>query len=222
MKRNVNKLLKNFFLASAALSGIIITGCNNSDYNKVGESSTSNNMEDTMSVNHDTMMHNDNMIMNADSGTAMIANPNRVDSAATTKTAKTPKKGKVSIVPVTNVPGKNTAMEMDKEGFYKNTEVLPAFPGGQKELERFFEKNIQYPETATENNAEGTVKLIFAVDENGKIYQPVVTGDKIGYGIEEEAMRVFSKMPTWTPGKIKGKNVKTKYTLPIRFQLYYW
>ncbi len=219
MKRNVNKLLRNVFLASAALSGIFMAGCNNSDYSKAGESSTTM-PSDTMMVNHDTMMHSDNMGMNADTGSAMMVNPNRVDSATTVKMAKTPKKGKVSIVPATNVPANNTAMDMDKEGFYRNTEVLPAFPGGQKELERFFEKNIQYPEAATENDAQGTVNLVFAVDENGKIYQPMVTGNKLGYGIEEEAIRVFGKMPTWTPGKIKGKNVKTKYTLPIRFQLY--
>lgn len=109
---------------------------------------------------------------------------------------------------------------MDKEGFYKNTEILPAYPGGHKALERFFENNIVYPDAATENSAEGTVKLTFAVDENGKVYNPVTIGDTIGYGIEAEAIRVFNKMPKWTPGKIKGKNVKTKYTLPIRFQLY--
>lgn len=219
MKRNVNKLLRNVFLASVALSGIFMAGCNNSDYNKE-DANTNAATVDTMTINHDTMMHNSDMVMSTDTGSAMMANPNRVDSATITKTAKTSKKGKVSIVPVTNVPDKNTAMEMDKEGFYKNTEVLPAFPGGQKELERFFEKNIQYPETATENDAQGTVQLIFSVDENGKVYQPVLAGNKIGYGIEEEAIRVFGKMPTWTPGKIKGKNVKTKYTLPIRFQLY--
>ncbi len=216
MKRNVNKRVRNLFLASAALSGIFIAGCNNSDYGK-GETTAST---DTMTVIHDTMMHSGEVVMNNDTGAAMMSTPKRVDSAATIKTVKTPKKGKVSIVTTTNVPDKNTVMEMDKEGFYKTTEVFPAFPGGQKALERFFENNIQYPEAATENDAQGTVQLIFNVDENGKIYQPVLSGNKIGYGIEEEAIRVFNKMPTWTPGKIKGKNVKTKYTLPIRFQLY--
>ena len=140
------------------------------------------------------------------------------DTASKSKMDKKSKKGKVSVLPA-DTKANTTAMEMDKEGFYKNTEVLPGFPGGQKALERFFENNIQYPEAATENGAEGTVKLIFNVDENGKIYQPLPVGDKIGYGIEDEAIRVFNKMPKWTPGKIKGKNVKTRFTLPIKFQL---
>ncbi|MBC7508831.1 MAG: TonB family protein, partial [Ferruginibacter sp.] len=81
-------------------------------------------------------------------------------------------------------------------------------------------KNIEYPSEATDNGVEGTVNMNFAVDEKGKVYAPKITSDNIGYGIEKESLRVFAKMPTWTPGKIKGKNVKTRYTLPIKFQLY--
>ena len=130
---------------------------------------------------------------------------------------KKSRKGRISI-------GKNDethsrSLTADKEGFYQNTEVLPSFNGGEKGLENFFEKNIQYPEQATENNAEGTVLLNFAVDEHGKVYAPKIISKNIGYGIEKEALRVFDKMPVWLPGKIKGKNVKTRYTLPIKFQL---
>jgi len=140
----------------------------------------------------------------------------KADSSANSNSTKKYKKGKVSIAEATKATGNMTA---DKEGFYTNTEVLPAFPGGQKALERFFEDNIQYPDNATENNAEGTVNLNFAVDESGKVYAPKIVSKNIGYGIEPEALRVFNKMPKWTPGQIKGKNVKTKYTLPIKFKL---
>lgn len=147
-----------------------------------------------------------------------VANSNASNSLANIKTGKTLKKGKVSVI-ASEADKNNSVMVMDKDGFYKNTEVLPAFPGGEKALERFFENNIKYPEQASENDAQGIVKLSFSVDENGKVYQPLAVGDKVGYGIEDEAIRVFNKMPKWTPGKIKGKNVKTRYTLPIRFEL---
>lgn len=128
------------------------------------------------------------------------------------------KKGKVIIV-MDDI--KRTGdMNMDKEGYYNSTEILPAFPGGQKALANFFEKNIQYPQDATDNGVEGNVKINFAVDENGKVYAPKIISDNIGYGIEKEALSAFSKMPAWTPGKIKGRNVKTRFTLPITFQLY--
>jgi periplasmic protein TonB len=150
------------------------------------------------------------------------AKPDSGDDLKNTSTAKPDpskkgKKGKVS-VDMTDTKGTGD-MSMDKDGYYASTEVLPGFPGGQKALGNFFEKNIQYPQEATDNGAEGTVKINFAVDEKGKVYAPKTLNDKIGYGIEKEALRVFAKMPAWTPGKIKGRNVKTRFTLPVTFQL---
>ena len=131
--------------------------------------------------------------------------------------AKKGKKGSVKIN--INTPSSKKEVNADKDGYYTNAEVLPSFPGGQRALENFFEKNIQYPAEASENGVEGLVNIVFLVDETGKVSSPKVVSSNIGYGIEKEAMRVFSKMPTWTAGKIKGKNVKTKYTLPINFRL---
>lgn len=225
MKKMANLFSPKSYLTIAVVSGLIMAGCNNNDYEKAGETTVVNN--DSMTMGHDTSMQSSNMIVNTDSP---ALNTTATTATTTTVTGKDSltmpakntgaKKGKVSIVMTAPVIDKTVKMEMDKEGFYTNTEVLPAYPGGQKALERFFEDNIQYPEAATENDAQGTVKLSFAVDENGKIYQPVATGNKIGYGLEEEAIRVFNKMPKWTPGKIKGKNVKARFTLPINFQLY--
>ena len=225
MKKMANLFLPKSYFTIAVVSGLIMVGCNNNDYKKAGETLVVNN--DSMTMGYDTSMQSSNTIVNTDSP---ALNTTATTATTTTVTGKDSltmpakntgaKKGKVSIVMTAPVIDKTVKMEMDKEGFYTNTEVLPAYPGGQKALERFFEDNIQYPEAATENDAQGTVKLSFAVDENGKIYQPVATGNKIGYGLEEEAIRVFNKMPKWTPGKIKGKNVKSRFTLPINFQLY--
>lgn len=130
--------------------------------------------------------------------------------------AKKGKKGKVSIVMDNRV---SANMSVDKEGYYNTTEILPGYPGGEKALGQFYDNNIQYPIDASDNGIDGTVKINFAVDENGKLYSPVVTSPIIGYGLEQEALRVFNKMPKWTPGRIKGKNVKTRFSLPVKFQL---
>ena len=47
----------------------------------------------------------------------------------------------------------------------------------------------------------------------------VVGGQKVGNGLDEEAVKAVSNMPSWKPGKVKGKNVKTRLELPISFQL---
>lgn len=111
----------------------------------------------------------------------------------------------------------NAAIEMDKEGIYNRAEIKPSFPGGEKALAKFIQDNIVYPETAIDNGVEGTVEVIFAVDENGKVYTPRLKGVKEGYGLDEASLTVVGKMPKWNPGQIKGKNVKSYYSLPISF-----
>ncbi|MEO5891055.1 MAG: energy transducer TonB [Ferruginibacter sp.] len=219
MKKRVIKF-PGKILMPVLVFGVFVTACTTNDTNPA---TTTSGTDSGMMAHTDSMTSDNTHVTQLDTATSrIIANTDSMAKSAkdTSKsnTGKTGKKGKVSILPA-DTKANTSAMEMDKDGFYKNTEVLPAFPGGPKALERFFEDNIQYPETATENDAQGTVNLIFNVDENGKIYQPASMGNKIGYGIEEEAIRVFNKMPKWTPGKIKGKNVKTRFTLPIRFQL---
>lgn len=213
--------MKNGIVVLVICAAVFTSGCNmkgNDEKNKTVTASDSSLMSktDTSANVAVTAMRND-----SNAGGRMMTKGN--DSALKVNMAKPDltkkgKKGRITIAE--SVARNNGNMDMDKEGFYVNTEVLPAFPGGQKALEKFFENNIQYPTDATDNGIEGTVDLNFAVDERGKVYAPKVTSDAIGYGVEKEALRVFAKMPVWTPGKIKGKNVKTKYTLPIKFQLY--
>jgi TonB family protein len=110
-------------------------------------------------------------------------------------------------------------IEMNTEGIYSRAEIRPTFPGGEAALAKFIQNNINYPQAAIDEGVEGRVEVIFAVDENGKVYTPVIKGKRAGYGLDEEATRVVSRMPTWNPGQIKGKNVKSYYTLPITFQI---
>lgn len=138
-------------------------------------------------------------------------------SAAKPNPAKKGKKGKVSITMSENKAAANAAAAADNEGYYSN--VYPAYPGGQKALEDYFAKNVEYPQEATDNGVEGTVNVSFAVDEKGKISGVKTTNSTIGYGLEEEAIRMINKMPSWTPGSLKGKNVKTRYSIPVRFEL---
>jgi len=113
----------------------------------------------------------------------------------------------------------NMKIEMDKEGIYSRTEVRPSYPGGQSALAKFIQDNIVYPEAAIDNGVEGSVEVVFAVDENGKVYTPMVKGDPAGYGLDQASLDVVSKMPRWNPGQIKGVNVKSYYTLPISFKI---
>ncbi|MBC7570861.1 MAG: energy transducer TonB, partial [Spirosoma sp.] len=41
----------------------------------------------------------------------------------------------------------------------------------------------------------------------------------IGFGADEESIRVVSQMPRWKPGSQSGKAVNVRYNLPINFSL---
>src|SRR4029077_10888004 len=111
-------------------------------------------------------------------------------------------------------------MIKDKDGVYNHAEVMPEFPGGQDALANYVENNLNYPQQAIDDNTMGTVRISFVVDKDGKVTDPRIINDKkIGNGLDEEALKVVNQMPTWKPGKVKGKNVKTRLELPITFQL---
>ena len=61
------------------------------------------------------------------------------------------------------------------------------------------------------------VYVQFIVNEEGKVEKPNVI-KKLGAGCDEEALRVLKKVK-FTPGYDKGKAVKVRFTLPVRFML---
>ena len=95
----------------------------------------------------------------------------------------------------------------------------PEFEGGLNALLGFVRKHVKYPAMAVENQKQGTLHVKFVVDEVGNISQIEVM-NHIGYGLDDEAKRVVSLIPKFkSPGKVKGKPVKTYYQLPIKFKL---
>ena len=116
-----------------------------------------------------------------------------------------------------NLPA--TKREVDKSGVYSSADVMPAYPGGSDALSNYILNNIEYPSDALDNSIEGTVMVEFVVDEKGNISNVHAINEKIGYGLEEEAVNVVSKTSGWSPAKIKNKNVKMKMRIPITYTL---
>jgi len=98
-------------------------------------------------------------------------------------------------------------------------EQMPQFPGGEREMKKFITLNLRYPALAAQMGVSGTVIVNFVVDRDGKITRVKVFRG-IGGGCDEEAVRVVSKMPAWSPGKQGGRAVLVSYTLPLKFMLH--
>ena len=96
-------------------------------------------------------------------------------------------------------------------------ETMPSFPGGERAMYSYLNDRIRYPQQARDYEVEGKVYVQFVVDQDGKVTEPkVVKG--LGYGCDEEALRIVRLMPLWMPGKHRQQRVPVIYTLPVTFQ----
>lgn len=104
------------------------------------------------------------------------------------------------------------------EKVYQVVDEMPSFPGGTVAMYKFMCDNVRYPETAHKNNVEGRVIVNFVIDKEGNIVEPTIVGS-VSPDLDKEALRVVAAMPKWMPGKIHGKAVSVKFTVPITFRL---
>ena len=91
------------------------------------------------------------------------------------------------------------------------------YPGGENGVNSFIHKNIDYPMAAMKSGKEGDVTVRFTVNTDGS-----VTNVKVVKGLEpnldEEAVKVVSKMKGWTPAMKGGKAVPKDYEVKCNFK----
>lgn len=106
----------------------------------------------------------------------------------------------------------------DANEVFEHVADMPSFEGGEEGLMRYISKRMKYPRQAVSEQIEGIVVVSFIVNQYGKVTEArVIKG--LGYGTDEEALRVINSLPNWSPGKQNGKPVAVRYNLPIRFNL---
>lgn len=121
--------------------------------------------------------------------------------------------------PISTDDGKvEKAPIVEEEKTLISAEIMPEFSGGMTEMYRWLSKNLSYPANAARNNIQGKVVVSFTVEKNGSITDVKVLKG-IGFGCDEETIRVIKAMPKWNAGKQNGHNVRVKYTLPLTFKL---
>lgn len=97
-------------------------------------------------------------------------------------------------------------------------DVEAQFPGGAKGLKRHITKHIQYPEISMEQGEQGKVYVGFTVEKDGSLSDiEVLRG--ASKALDQEAIRMVSEMPEWTPAIYKGKYVRAKVRFPINYVL---
>lgn len=97
-------------------------------------------------------------------------------------------------------------------------EIAAEYPGGMDQLMRYLAYNIRYPEGAHNEGRQGKVIVGFIVQADGRVTN-VEVEESTWPELDEEAKRVVSSMPKWTPATTDGKAVPSRYTIPINFRL---
>lgn len=122
----------------------------------------------------------------------------------------------IPVAPAAAVPAAAPAAP-SSDTVYNIAEEMPSFPGGQAAFGQFLRRSLQYPEAALNAHISGKVHVRFTVSEDGHLLDPeVVKG--LGYGLDQEALRLVRLMPFWTPGKVGGRAVRVRYVVPIVFR----
>lgn len=148
-------------------------------------------------------------------------NPPKIDDLTGTAIGTENKKGDDNSgidVPFDGLPPTAQAVTEEKPKETYEIQVMPQPFGGEAAWAKFLQKNLHYPPQAVDAHAQGKVFLSFIIEKDGHITDIVVERG-VGYGLDEEAVRVLKLAPAWKPGIQNGHPVRVKFTMPISFQL---
>lgn len=101
----------------------------------------------------------------------------------------------------------------DEEEYFVTVEDLPEPIGGMAAIQA----NVIYPEIARRAGIQGTVYVEVFIDEKGDVVKASVK-QGIGAGCDESAI-IAVKKTKFRPGTQRGKPVKVRLAVPIRFRL---
>ncbi len=99
-------------------------------------------------------------------------------------------------------------------------EIMPEFPGGPDELQKYISDNYEIPYHVMNMVDEIKMNIEFIIDEKGQVVDvKILTCSKPGLGAEREAIRVYRNMPKWTPAEFNGHPVKIRLRQPFNIRV---
>ena len=119
-----------------------------------------------------------------------------------------------------NEQTKETEVEInDVSSVYFMPHQKPMYMDGTQELYYFPTKEARYPAELKNEKPQGIVMVRFIVEKDGSISNPEVIAS-VHPKLDEEALRVVSKLKNFYPGKnIDGENVRCYVDFPVPFFL---
>jgi len=106
------------------------------------------------------------------------------------------------------------------KGIFEQVEAEATFPGGIDEWRHFLERNLN-PGVPVDNGApcgKYTVYVQFIVDKEGRVSE-IKPLTHLGFGMEQEVVRIMKESGSWDPAMMKGKPVKAYRKQPVTFMV---
>ena len=92
------------------------------------------------------------------------------------------------------------------------------YPDGSLGVQNHIKKFFKYPKEAAERNIMGRVLIKFVIEKDGTLSTFENTNDSNPL-LVNAVITIFKKMELWEPGYIKGKPIRSSYTIPVNFKL---
>jgi protein TonB len=118
-----------------------------------------------------------------------------------------------------SIPNESEIQKPKSDKPYMIVGQMPRFPGGKAAMQRYISEHMSYPFEALKHNVQGKVSVEFVVDKEGNLTEIKTMGKKLGYGLEEQAIKIFQGMPKWVPGRQDGIAVPVYMMIPILFTI---
>lgn len=98
-------------------------------------------------------------------------------------------------------------------------EVKPTFNGGDSnEFVKWAYSQLNYPEKAKKDKAQGRVLVQFTIGTDGSVSNvELIKG--VREDLNAEVLRVVSSSPKWEPGRQNGEAVPVTFSFPVVFKL---
>ena len=110
--------------------------------------------------------------------------------------------------------GLDTAMRI-----FEKVEVEASFPGGVQAWRTFLERNLNASAPVDNGAPSGQYLIIvqFIVNKDGSV-SDIKPLTRLGYGMEEEVVRIIGKSGSWIPAMQNGRPVKAYRKQPVTFR----
>ncbi len=107
-----------------------------------------------------------------------------------------------------------SSKDLLKEDIYLKAQPIAGF----EDFYAFIDKELTYPELARKDSITGQVKVLFAIDEKGKVDNVTIL-ESLGVLFDNEAIRVIKRLPDWNAATFNGEPVLSRMSIVLSFKI---